>query len=257
LTYCHLVANLGCISLGRACRRTHILAPPAYGQSRQRVTTADDPSDDDLVWSKLSASDVSDLGRVAAGVAQQLTSERVRNLQSECLPAFNNLTAIVCVSCSAKHFRTADPAAYVLTKCSKAPTKITAAHNMDPGAVAEALQDLTTVEQMLIASVAPVMSVMQLSGYRGGQWRFKGHVTCFPQDIQPVVSVLPHVSVDVLVLRSQQSANADAVCEFCVSRQRVHDALLWLMEHNHYYGILAFRSRTSNNYPTTAHYSCG
>jgi len=129
----------------------------AYSQSRYRVTTADDPSEDDLVWSQLSASDVPDLGRVAAGVAQQLTSERVRNLQSECLSAFDNLTAVVCVSCSAKHFRTADPAAYVCTKCSKAPTKFTAVNNMDPGAVPEALQDLTTVEQMLIARVAPVM----------------------------------------------------------------------------------------------------
>ena len=102
---------------------------------------------------------------------------------------------------------------------------------MDPGAVPEALQDLTTLEQMLIAPVAPVMSVMRLPEYHGGQWRFKGHVICFPQDIQPVVSVLPHVSIDVLVLRSHQSANADAVREFCVRRQRVHDALLWLMEH--------------------------
>jgi len=205
---------------------------------------ADDPSDDDLVWSQLSASDVLDLGRVIAGVAQQLTSERVRNLQSECLPAFNNLTAVVCVSCSAKHFRTADPAAYACTKCSKAPTKFTAANSMDPGAVPEALQDRTTVEQMLIARVVPVMCcvmsyVMRLSEYRGGQWRFKGHVVCFPQDIQPVVSVLPRVSVDVLVLRSQQSANADVVREFFVRRQRVHDALLCLMEHNRYYGDIS------------------
>jgi len=107
---------------------------------------------------------------------------------------------------------------------------------MDPGAVPEALQDFTTVEQMLIARVAPVMSVMWLPEYRGGQWRFKGHVVCFPRDIQPVVSVLPRVSVDVLVLRSQQSANADAVREFRVRRQRVHDALLRLMEHNRFYG---------------------
>jgi len=42
------------------------------------------------------------------------------------------------------------------------------------------------------------MSVMRLPEYCGGQWRFKGHVVCFPQDIQPVVSVLPRVSVDVL-----------------------------------------------------------
>jgi len=163
-------------------------------------------------------------------------SERVRNLQSECLSTFDNFTAIVCVSCSAEDFRRADPAAYVCTKCSKAPTKFTAANNMDPGAVPEALQDVTTVGQMLIARVAPVMSVMRLSEYCGGQWGFKGHVVCFPQDIQPVVSVLPRVSVDVLVLRSRQSANADAVREFRVRRQRVHNALLWLMERNRYYG---------------------
>jgi len=56
---------------------------------------------------------------------------------------------------------------------------------------------------------------------------------------QPVVSVLPRVSVDVLVLHSQQSVNADAVREFRVRRQRVHDALLCLMEHNHYYGDIS------------------
>jgi len=76
---------------------------------------ADDPSDDDLVWSQLSTSDVLHIGRVVAGVAQQLTSERVRNLQSECLSAFDSLTAVVCVSCSAKHFCTADPATYIRT----------------------------------------------------------------------------------------------------------------------------------------------
>ena len=128
---------------------------------------------------------------------------------------------------------------------------------MDPGAVPEALQDLTTVEQMLIARVAPVMSVMRLPEYRGGQWRFKGHVVRYPQDIQSVVSVLPRVSVDVLVLRSQQSANADAVREFRVRRQRVHDALLWLMELNCYYGDISVSvDNLANNYPTTAHYSC-
>jgi len=110
---------------------------------------------------------------------------------------------------------------------------------MDPGAVPEALQDLTTVEQMLIACVATVMLVMRLPEYRVGQWRFKGHVFCFPPDIQPVVSVLPRVSVDVLILRSQQSANADAVREFRVRRRRVHDALQWLVEHTRYYGDIS------------------
>ena len=101
-----------------------------------------------------------DLGRVAVGVAQQLTSECIRNLQSVCLSAFDNATAIVCVTRSAKHFRKADAAAYVCTKCSKAPTRFTAANNMDLGAVPEAFQDFTTVEQMLTARVVLVMSVM-------------------------------------------------------------------------------------------------
>ena len=92
---------------------------------------------------------------------------------------------------------------------------------------------------MLITRVAPVMSVMRLPEYHGGHWRFKGHVVCFPQDIQPVVSVLPRISVDVLELRSQQSTNAEAVHEFHVRRQRVHDALLWLMEHTRYYGDIS------------------
>jgi len=86
------------------------------------------------------------------------------------LSAFDNHTAVVCVSCSAKHFCTADAAAYVCTNRSKASTKFTAANDIDPGAVPEALQDLTTVEQMLSARVAPVMSVMRLPEYRGGQW---------------------------------------------------------------------------------------
>jgi len=41
------------------------------------------------------------------------------------------------------------------------------------------------------------------------------------------------------VLRSQQPAKADALREFLVLRQRVHDALLWLMEHNRYYGDIS------------------
>jgi len=53
----------------RAHRRRFTRRRP-FIQSRHCVTTADDPSVDDLVWSQLSASDVPDLGRVAAGVAQ-------------------------------------------------------------------------------------------------------------------------------------------------------------------------------------------
>jgi len=56
--------------------RRRLTRRPAYSQSRHRVKTADDPADNDLVWSQLSASNVPDLGKVAVGVAQQLTNWR-------------------------------------------------------------------------------------------------------------------------------------------------------------------------------------
>ena len=59
--------------------RRRLTRRPAYSQSRHRVTTADDPSDDHFVWSQLFTLDGPDLGRVAAGVAQHLTRERIRN----------------------------------------------------------------------------------------------------------------------------------------------------------------------------------
>jgi len=61
----------------------------------------------------------------------------------------------------------ADAAAFICNKGSKAPTKFTAANNMDPGAVPEALQKMTTAEQMLIAPW-PVMSAMRLLEYCDG-----------------------------------------------------------------------------------------
>jgi len=103
---------------------------------------------------------------------------------------------------------------------------------MDPGAVPEALQDLITVEQMLIARMAAVMSVIRLSQYRGGQWRFKGHVVCFPQDIQPVVSVLP-VS---LLMFLYYVANSLPTLTPCVNfASTVKGCITHFMEHNRYY----------------------
>ena len=52
---------------------------------------------------------------------------------------------------------------------------------MDPGEVPDELQDLTEIEEMLIARVFPVMSIYRL---RGGQHGYRGNVINFPQDVQ-------------------------------------------------------------------------
>ena len=47
---------------------------------------------------------------------------------------------------------------------------------MDPGEIPDELQDLTEVEEMLIAQVFPVMSIYRL---REGQYRYCGNVINF------------------------------------------------------------------------------
>lgn len=52
---------------------------------------------------------------------------------------------------------------------------------MDPGIVPPCLQEMTQVEEMLIAHACPIMSV---SHKHGGQRGYKGHVLNLPQDVQ-------------------------------------------------------------------------
>ena len=70
---------------------------------------------------------------------------------------------------------------------------------MDPGEVPEELQDLTEIEEMLIAKVFTVMSVYRL---RGGQYGYRGNVINFPQDIQEFAERLPRhpLSLEVLLV---------------------------------------------------------
>lgn len=67
--------------------------------------------------------------------------------------------------------------------CSKTTTikKFTSENNMDPGDVPEELQNLSYIEQMLIARVHPVMSLYRI---KGAQYAYSGNVINFQQNIQ-------------------------------------------------------------------------
>ncbi|CAG8503777.1 4193_t:CDS:2 [Paraglomus occultum] len=68
------------------------------------------------------------------------------------------------------------------------PNKFSADNNMDPGDIPEELQDLTEIEEMLIARAFTVMSIYRL---RGGQYGYRGNVVNFPQDICEFATRLP------------------------------------------------------------------
>ena len=73
---------------------------------------------------------------------------------------------------------------------------------MDPGNVPLELQELTEVEEMLIARAFPIMCVYRK---HGGQRGYKGHVLNLPQDVQGFLNTLPaNVSeLPVLIIRKQ------------------------------------------------------
>ena len=73
---------------------------------------------------------------------------------------------------------------------------------MNPGTVPAELQDLTEVEEMLIARAFPIMCVYRK---HGGQRGYKGHVLNLPQDVQGFLSTLPAYMSDlpVLIIRKQ------------------------------------------------------
>ena len=74
-------------------------------------------------------------------------------------------------------------------KCDKGePKRYLQLNDMDPHTVPECLQNLTQIEEMLIARVCPVMCIYRK---HGGQRGYKGHVINFPQNVKEFITKLP------------------------------------------------------------------
>ncbi|KAK3909852.1 DNA repair protein RecO [Frankliniella fusca] len=94
------------------------------------------------------------------------------------------------------------------------------------------LSDLTSIEQLLIARVYPVIQLYRLVG---GQTGYSGHVINFFQDVKFVAKTLPHTIAD---LKGVVNVCYDKLVfhkDFKIRKQKVLDALLYLKEHNKYY----------------------
>ena len=78
---------------------------------------------------------------------------------------------------------------------------------MDPGLVPQELQGLTQVEEMLISSVMPIMSLYHLPH---GQFGYSGHIINLPQDVATFTNTLPRSpsQLDVLLVRRQGAAGS-------------------------------------------------
>ena len=70
---------------------------------------------------------------------------------------------------------------------------------MDLGTQPHVLEDLTQVEEMLIACASPILQVMHSIG---GQYKYQGHTISFTQEIKDVFKTFPwHINnLDLMVI---------------------------------------------------------
>lgn len=79
---------------------------------------------------------------------------------------------------------------------------------MDPGPVPPELQDLTYVEEQLIARVHPLISIFKLKGHT--QFGYRGNIINFPQNVKQLAMQLPHRIEDLtslITIRTSDEVN--------------------------------------------------
>lgn len=122
---------------------------------------------------------------------------------------------------------------YICSRCSRDKNdvkKFSSRNNMIPSQVPKELQDLTQLEEMLIARVFPVISIYTKPG---GQKAYKGHCIYFSQDIQEFANfTLSRYPNDLSVIVLSVKSKDNTFKELMLRREKVKCALHWLVMHN-------------------------
>ena len=114
----------------------------------------------------------------------------------------------------------------------KRPQKFSRENNMIPSQVPCELQGLTQVEEMLIARALPIMTVYIKPG---GQRGYSGHCINLPQHVEELALSLPRYPKDLSVIVVKMKGKDNNFKDVSVRRQKVADALLWLINNNPHY----------------------
>ena len=127
---------------------------------------------------------------------------------------------------------------YVCSQCcrdKKSPKKFSFENSMIPSSVPQQLKDLTQVEEMLIARALPIMRVYIKPG---GQRGYSGHCINLPQNVKELATSLPRYPKELSVIIVKVKGKNDTFKDVTVRKQKVHEALLWLIQNNPYYSDL-------------------
>ena len=121
---------------------------------------------------------------------------------------------------------------YRCFRCSrdkKQAQRFSKENNMIPCKVPPELQGLTQVEEMLIARALPLISVYLKPG---GQRGYSGHCINLPQHVEELASSLPRLPRELSVIVVKVKTKDNNFKDLLVRRQKVADALLWLISNN-------------------------
>ena len=145
----------------------------------------------------------------------------------------------------------------LLTVLQQVYHRFTDDNNADPGLLSDELHDLldnfTQMEEMLSSLASPCF-LMWVS--KGGQYKARGNVITFSQDITNLCTTLPRLpeDLDILLIQKHLSpdADADAFKDFCVHKDKVFRLLHFLKQHNHFYKDIAICPPDSVDLPADA-----
>ena len=106
---------------------------------------------------------------------------------------------------------------------------------MTPSKVPPQLQGLTQTEEMLIAGALPIMRVYIKPG---GQRGYSGHCINLSQDVKELASSLPRYPKDIALIVVKVKGRNNTFKDVKVRKEKVQNALQWLIENNlHYAGV--------------------
>eukprot|EP00475_Leptophrys_vorax_P027414 TRINITY_DN390_c0_g1_i3.p1 TRINITY_DN390_c0_g1~~TRINITY_DN390_c0_g1_i3.p1 ORF type:complete len:1263 (+),score=286.93 TRINITY_DN390_c0_g1_i3:1057-4845(+) len=111
-------------------------------------------------------------------------------------------------------------------------------------------QDVSCVEEMLVARALPIMRVYMFHG----SVKFQGNVINIPQDLQKFVSSLPRLTEDlpiILTVRKQIKEGDHIVRhkDFRVRRQKIHKMISFLKENNEMYSDIVISQENLDRLP--------
>ena len=117
---------------------------------------------------------------------------------------------------------------------------------MKPSPVPPELQGLSQTDEVLIARALPVMRIYIKPG---GQRGYSGHCINLPQNVEELASSLPRYPKDLSVIIVKVKGRDNTFKDCVVRRQKVHSALLWLIQNNPLYTDVQINEQVLNCLP--------